>query len=72
MHFMAAEAIQFNLRGIFDPLKESQFQEFLSYTISRDKPLSFHEFQRNVGISRRQWDSFREMNTEAELNWVIE
>lgn len=56
-----------------DPTKESMFKEFLGFTLDKQKPLSFREFQRNCGINRTQWELFKTENLEnKEIIWIIE
>ena len=68
---MDAQAI--DIRGIFDVTKRAQFEEYFNFTISKKNELSFQEFSRNVGVSRRQWDILREKNVDNKsFKWAID
>jgi len=74
IHNMSSSSSQhLNTRGIFEPSKQSQFNEFLEFTLSRKNALSYPEFQRNVGVSRIKWDKFRAQNVDVkEVEWIVE
>lgn len=55
-----------------DKYKRKQLEEFLAYTMSQKRPLSFADIQKNIGISRRQWEIFRSNNSDKELLWKNE
>ena len=56
-----------------EPLKFSNFREYLSFVMKAKRPLSFVDFQKHCGISRKQWDLFKFNNRELEeIDWVME
>ncbi len=62
-----------NIQGIFEHTKAMQFEEFFGFVTSKNHELSFKEFNRNVGISRRQWDILKERNVDnKDIKWAIE
>ncbi len=61
------------LNGLqLDPVKLRIFKDFINYTLDKNKPLNYKEFSQNCGISRIQWEQFRELNVENKLNWSVE
>lgn len=53
-----------------DPMKKVAFQEYLEYTLSQKKPLSFQQFNRHCGVSRSQWDDFKISNMDIDdIQW---
>ncbi len=63
----------FNLHGLqLDPVKMRMFKEFLDFTLDKNRPLNYHEFKKNCGISRIQWEQFRELNVESRVDWSVE
>jgi hypothetical protein len=63
----------FKFHGIqIDAFKRKQWEEFLKYTLTKNKKLNFHDFKKNCGISRAQWNKFRELNIEEDVTWDVE
>ena len=63
----------FNFTGIqVDYMKKKQWEEFLNFALTKEKKLSYHEFRKNCGISRAQWEKFRELNLENDVQWDVE
>jgi hypothetical protein len=63
----------FNLNGLqMDYTKMRQFREFLDYIILKKEILNYHDFRQNCGISRAQWEQFRENNRDHGLSWSVE
>ncbi len=56
---------QLNFKGLqLDTTKMRQFKEFLEYNLKKKSALEFDEFRRNCGISKIQWEQFKEINLE--------
>ncbi len=64
---------RFNIDDLrMDKLERAQFKEFLQFMINREKEFSYNDFKRHTGISRQQWDVFRNTNQETGVKWIIE
>lgn len=62
-----------NLHGLqLDTVKMRMFREFLTFTLDKNRPLNYLEFNKNCGISRAQWEQFRALNVESNFNWSVE
>lgn len=63
-----------NLNGVeIDRFKRKQLEEFLAFKLSQKQPLSFHDIQRNIGISRQQYEIIRSNNAgNKQVQWKIE
>ena len=57
-----------------EPLKFMRFKEFLDFQLNSNKPLSFLDFQKHCGISRKQWEIFKFNNREiiSDVEWLME
>lgn len=56
-----------------EPLKCMKFKEYLNFVIDSKRPLSFIDFQKHCGVSRKQWDVFKLNNREVEeLEFVMD
>lgn len=59
---------KFNFKGLqLDTTKMRQFKEFLDYNLKKKSILEFDEFRRNCGISKIQWEQFKEINLENKM-----
>lgn len=56
-----------------DPIKEKSFKEYLYFILDTKKPLSFQDFHKHCGVSKKQWEVFK-LNHKEDLNveWIIE
>ena len=63
----------FNLQVLkLDRVERMNFEDFLKFKLEKDKRLSFVEFNKMCGISRKQWEVFKLENMDKEIEWKVD
>lgn len=53
-------------------VERMNFEDFLRFKLQKSKQLSFVEFNKMCGISRKQWDAFKVENMDKDVEWIID